>query len=139
MEKQFIKYRSGSTGKEELYDWIERNLEKIEPKLTRNTFLRLKMGEPEKAIIELIPPCDNCKPLEKERRFKNISDFDAQYKYLSTLEKSGKLIKIKEPNWLNIDTQHLGAAVFYKCKKCGSLWHLAVPERAFKGFWKRIC
>ncbi|WP_444919804.1 hypothetical protein ACJJID_12750 [Microbulbifer sp. CnH-101-G] len=106
--------------------------------MRRITFLKFKNGSPNNAILEMRPECNICQTFPKERKFSSGKEFDVYFHQVSDLKLAGKILSIKGPSWLNHDSSHIGAAAFFKCSGCGSVWDFAAPEKEFGGFWVRI-
>lgn len=141
-ENEFLEilnsFRIGQTPRDKVADWACKNGAYVESRLSRTAFLKMKHGKPSAALKELFVSCSTCSSIHPEGRFRSQLDFNACDVSVVAATAAGTLRPIQEPGWLDINKESLGAAGYFRCANCESIWELILPERANSGSWHRV-
>ncbi len=138
LNSKLKQYRSGIIDNTQLNSWIHSNLEEASSLLSRMAYLKLKQGDPTKAMIEILSDTCNCNQIFKEGIFSNNAEYELCQTKINDAKKSSLLISVKEPHFSKQEKNEIGAAGFYRCNKCGAFWKISASERSTRGKWKRI-
>ncbi len=79
-----------------------------------------------------------CKELYLSGDFKDHDDFVKCYGVINDAVARGVLNGISQPGWFSQPKEDMGPALYFECVGDGSIWILVAPERAFRGYWKKI-
>jgi len=79
-----------------------------------------------------------CEDIFSEGSFSDLNEFYLCERAIARALMKGVIKKIPEPDWFIIPEGEIGDAAFYECMDTGAIWNLVIPERASRGYWKRI-
>lgn len=145
IEDEFIrileKSLKGRLKKKKLVRWITGNSDKISSLVSRGAFLRLKYGTrwDIRDVLDSLKPCPVCSTFQYSVSFSGHDDFYEAEGEIEGAMEAGKLRLIRQPSWYRERKDEIaGGELFYKCLKCGAVFSVVLPERAFSGSITRI-
>ncbi|MFL0809015.1 MAG: hypothetical protein K6L76_01240 [Agarilytica sp.] len=131
-------FRSGKIKTDDFDKWLSQNLGAVSVLLSRSAFLKLKQGDPTRALLERLGSGCSCSNIYKTGPFRSSSEFDICMAEVDKAKASGAVSATREPGWVKPDKKEIGGAGFYECSNCHAIWKVLSPERAFLGEWNRI-
>lgn len=122
-------------------DWVSDSGNEIEKYFSRGQLLKLRHAD--LAVVldlskKVLPACKRCSSIFNEGVFIDKVTHVVCVDSVIGAVGLGILEKIDRPSWYKIAEPHVGAAAYYKCNSCGSLWSIVEPERQYRGGWQRI-
>ena len=79
-----------------------------------------------------------CNDIFKTGVFRSYGEFTLCDKSIRLAIQESIVESIKEPDWAYSAKNELGGAGFFKCKLDNSIYKLLLPEKAQRGYWKKI-
>jgi hypothetical protein len=141
IHEELVNFRQGAINLGVFQHWVEKNHDRLAAQIPAGILLKLRRGDVRKimaSIAKLIPTCARCGQIcqvgpftTRQAHAKCASNVDAAVK-------NAVLSRIAQPNWVPIGNSQFGAAGYFKCTGCGSVWTLVEPERQDNGTWERL-
>jgi hypothetical protein len=134
-------YRADHVDDAQFNAWLQVEIARLDAQIPRGLLLKLKRGSKYvrmSAIGQLLPPCGQCALVGVPKKFESRSEYGDYSRRRDDVVSVGALVEIKPPAWANEGPGSPGAAMYYRCVSCGSLWAFVEPEREDNGSWNRL-
>ncbi len=132
------RFRDGRLSPADISLWLRENLNEASGLLSRSAYLKLKQGSPRKAMLERLGCNCSCLNIYASGVFHSSDEFEQCMGVVNVAKVSGLVAPVPEPFWSKASGEELGAAGFYQCTLCQSVWKAVAQERGSLGAWGRI-
>lgn len=136
-----LRYREGGISLTQLRAWLDQEQARVGAQIPRGPLLKLKRGSEAMsmdAIAKLLPACLLCVGIGEPKQFVSRTEYQQYSKRRDAAVANGVLIQIPPPPYPVEGKAATGAAGYYRCAQCGSVWVFVEPERAENGSWHRV-
>ncbi|CAM3745068.1 hypothetical protein [Parendozoicomonas haliclonae] len=79
-----------------------------------------------------------CETIFPEGPFKDFRAFEDCDDAIEAALNKGVLELVHKPDWYAQPPNEGGPSGYFKCVKDGSIWKISVPERTYRGYWKKL-
>ena len=141
IESMLRRYRDRDIDLRQLRVWLGNESARVEAQIPRGQLQKLKRGSEAQGngvIAQLLPACDYCLGIGSAEQFVSRQEYQQYSQRRDVAVTNGVLAEIVPPPFDPEGQGAAGAATYYRCTRCHSIWVFVEPERAENGSWDRV-
>ncbi|WP_244136435.1 hypothetical protein [Burkholderia sp. BCC0405] len=141
IQNMFRRYRDQDIDLQHLRAWLDSEGVRVEAQIPRGQLLKLRRGNEAQsngAVAQLLPACTRCLSIGSPKQFVSRVEYQQYSQRRDAAVANGDLAEIVPPAFDFEGAGSAGAAMYYRCTHCHSIWAFVEPEKAENGSWNRI-